>query len=60
MQQITIHATAEKLNSRIIAVFSKEKKDLLSSAFTIREINGKYTKEYITLTAAFHHTDLSA
>lgn len=60
MQQITIHATAEKLNSRIIAVFSKEKKDLLASAFTIREINGKYTKEYITLTAAFHHTDLSA
>jgi tRNA1Val (adenine37-N6)-methyltransferase len=59
-QKITIHATAEKLNSRVILVFEKCEGTLIESALTIRLTGGGYTPEYIALTKHYHHTDLTA
>jgi hypothetical protein len=59
-QKITIHATEEKLNSRVILVFVKREEKLMESALTVRLIGGGYTPEYIALTKNYHHTDLAA
>lgn len=59
-QKITIHATKEKLNSRVILLFSKKEELIVQSEFTIRLSTGGYTPEYIALTKQYHHTDLTA
>jgi tRNA1Val (adenine37-N6)-methyltransferase len=60
LQKITIHATKEKLNSRLVLLFSKKEESLVQSEFTIRLSSGGYTPEYIALTKEYHSTDLSA
>lgn len=60
LQKITIHATEEKLNSRIILQFSKHVKSCIQLGFTVRLKNGNYTPEYIALTKMYHFKDLSA
>lgn len=60
LQKITIHATKEKLNSRVVLLFSKKEESFLQSEFTIRLSTGGYTPEYISLTKKYHHTDLAA
>jgi tRNA1Val (adenine37-N6)-methyltransferase len=59
-QKITIHATMEKLNSRVVLMFSKKKGECRESDFTIRLSTGGYTPEYIALTKEYHSTDLAA
>lgn len=59
-QKITIHATKEKLNSRVVLLFSKKEESFVQSEFTIRLSTGGYTPEYISLTKKYHHTDLAA
>jgi tRNA1Val (adenine37-N6)-methyltransferase len=59
-QRITIHATKEKLNSRVVLMFCKKKGECLESEFTIRLSTGGYTPEYIALTKDYHSTDLTA
>jgi tRNA1Val (adenine37-N6)-methyltransferase len=60
LQKIIIHATEEKLNSRIILQFSKQVESLTQMEFTVRLKNGNYTSEYIELTKMYHFKDLSA
>jgi tRNA1Val (adenine37-N6)-methyltransferase len=60
LHQITIHATKEKLNSRVVLLFSKKEGSCAHSEFTIRLSSGGYTPEYIALTKEYHSTDLSA
>jgi len=57
--KITIHATKEKLNSRVVLLFSKKEDSLIQSEFTIRLTGGGYTPEYVALTKQFHYADLS-
>jgi tRNA1Val (adenine37-N6)-methyltransferase len=59
-QKITIHATEEKLNSRVILEFVKREEKVMESALTVRLSGGGYTPEYIALTKNYHHTDLAA
>lgn len=59
-QKITIHSTEEKLNSRIILLFTKCEEILIESTLTVRLKGGRYTPEYIALTKNYHHTDLTA
>jgi tRNA1Val (adenine37-N6)-methyltransferase len=59
IRKITIHATKEKLNSRLVLLFSKKKESYVQSDFTIRLGTGAYTPEYIALTKQFHFTDLT-
>ena len=60
LQEIKIHASEEKLNSRIILQFSKQNESLTQSEFTIRLKNGNYTPEYIELTKMYHFKELSS
>ena len=59
LEKITIHSTKDKLNTRVILVFSKRKEPIIQSEFTIRLTVGGYTPEYIALTKQYHAIDLS-
>lgn len=59
-QKITIHATGEKLNSRMILQFSKQRVSLTQMELTVRLKNGNYTPEYIELTKMYHFKDLAS
>jgi len=59
LEKITIHATKEKLNSRVVLLFSKKEDSRIQSEFTIRLTGGGYTPEYIALTKQYHAIDLA-
>jgi tRNA1Val (adenine37-N6)-methyltransferase len=58
-EKISIHATEEKLNTRVILMFTKRDEPIILSEFTIRLTSGGYTPEYISLTKQYHATDLA-
>ena len=60
VEQIDIHATEVKLNSRAILVFSKHVESLKQSELTVRSMDGNYTSAYISLTKTYHFNDLSS
>lgn len=45
--------------SRTVIQFGKEKRDIIKTAFTIRDEKNNYTTDYIELTKDFHAVDLS-
>jgi tRNA1Val (adenine37-N6)-methyltransferase len=60
VERIDIHATEEKLNSRVILVFSKHVESLKQSELTVRSMDGNYTSAYISLTKKYHFNDLTS